>query len=268
MSSVEQHQIGDWETQCALGSWPRLTNIQKVGQNPVIASTSEELWPLGGAHTWLAAGTTLFITSDDAGDADTMRVMGLDANWTLQTVDVVLNGLTPVQVGDALNWVEVQRVFQASAAPKATGDIYVAVAGAAYTLGVPDDTADVQAYVDMGSAGAPNQTTQLWMTIPSGYNGVIYDWTAELEESVGVARTAELHLEVAELVDGSTPDALSWTPFRKINDLTLATQAGVHRTLDFKIPFAFGPYTRVRVTAVATADSIVGGHISMLRVPI
>lgn len=268
MTSHEQQFVSGWREQVALGSIPRLRPNEMFGQNPVIGTTPEEVWPLGGDHTWLSTGTTLFISSDDAGDTtEVIRVTGLDANWDQITVDVTLNGLTPAQIGDVLNWTTVFSMHQVSAAPAATGDIYAAVAGAAYTLGVPDLVSDVQGFIDMGAVLAPQASADLWLVVPRGCTGLIMSYSTEIEAALGVARSAETHLEVAELAKGATPDNPSWMPFRKVHDLSLDTVAEVHATETFVFPLSFPELTRIRLHSTATTNSILGGHIVTLWVP-
>lgn len=268
MTSREEQYISEWESQVALKSWPKVIALDKFGHNGDVNGTEEDLWPLGGIHTDLTTGTTINVTSDNAADTtQIMRVTGLDGGWNYVSVDVTLNGQTPVQVGDALGWTVIFKMLQVSVAPHPIGDVYAAVAGAAYTAGVPDDVADVQAFVDFTDTVPDDQVEQLWVIVPAGYRGLMYEYAGEIEKSGGSARTAEVYLESAELAKGSTVDNPSWAPYHVHHDLTLSTAAHVHDTVDFKLPLCFPELTRIRVTGTATSSSHLGGYISMVLVP-
>ena len=267
MTGILDQYIGDWEAHVSLGHYTGIFEFNKFGQNPVVNTTPEDLWPLGGVHTDLTTGTTLNITSDDAGDTQVIRVTGLDANWNLQVVDVTLTGTTPAQIGDALGWTSVFRMVQVSAAPACTGDLYATVDGAGYTAGVPDNVADVQAYADFGSITTPRSTQQLWGVVPAGYNVIIYDYSAEIETSGGTTRSVEAFLMIAELAKGAQVHAPTWAPYRMVHDLTLSTAASVHDTMPFKMPLVYGPLTRVSLRATASSNSVVGGHITAVLLP-
>jgi hypothetical protein len=264
MAHRAERNIGSWEAQTALGSFPDLLVFQGSGNNPIVSTTPEEIWGPGGVHTWLTTGTTLNITSENDADTQTIRVSGLDANFDFQVVQVALTGNTPAQVGAALNWTVVLSAYQVSPEPACAGDVWIAVDGAAYTLGVPNNLADVQAWIDFESANAPKVTEKMWGMAPMGHKLVIFDYSAELNTSGGTARSVEVSLEVSELALGSTT---VWSPWRKIHDLTLATSGLVHSKESFKIPHVFPQCTRVRMMAVATSNSIVGAHITAMFTP-
>lgn len=65
-------------------------------------TTHTDFWNVDGDLVYLDAAETLSIVSDDADDADqgagawTVRVIGLDSDWKVQTEVVTLNGVTPV----------------------------------------------------------------------------------------------------------------------------------------------------------------------------
>lgn len=260
-------QLSDWETQVALDQFPLIRAVDKFGGNPVVNTTEEDLWPLGGIHTDLTTGTTLNATCDDNtnGIGQTLVVQGLDANWDFQVILVVLNGHTPVQIGAALNWTNVTRAYQVSASPDPVGDVYIAVDGAAYTNGVPDDVADVQGYIEY--TNGPQQTTQGWAIVPAGYKFLCYGIKGEMSASTGVARAAEVLLEVAELATGATVDIPSWMPYRRIADISLSSSSGVTGSNDWKFPFVFNELTRVALRGTATANSALFGELVGVLVP-
>ena len=268
MASRIERNLGDWESQAGLGSFPGLIVFQAQGTDTAVGTDLSELWDKDIEHTWLTTGTTIYATSESAGDVGkVMQVIGLDANWDLQVAHVTLNGTTPVILGTALNWTVINVAYQVSADPPCAGDVWFAVDGAAYTGGTPNSLADVQAFVDFESVFAPHVTEKLWGQVPRDYKIIIYDYAAELNEAGGQTRSCEVSLEVAEMALGATVDNPSWAPWRRLHDITLQTASQVHEHHSFKIPHVFGELARVRMTAVASASSHVGGHITAIMVP-
>ena len=259
--------ISAWEAQVSLKKFDHLVQVEKFARNPVVNTVEEDLWPLGGIHTDLITGTSLYISSNDATADQTIKVVGIDGNWDEQTVFVNLTGRTPALVGDLLNWTTVHRAYQVSAAPNALEDVYIAVAGAAYTLGVPDDLADVQAFIDFGSEQA-HQTEQGWIIVPAGHQFLLWEMAGDMNHSGGTARTAEILLEVAELAIGSTVESPLWTPYRRIHDVAVATAGSTRSQEDWKFPQVFGELTRVVLRATATSNSELSGEYKGLIVPL
>ena len=264
--TTHHHRIQEWETQIAMGHVPGMEWVNKFGQNPVIGATREDLWPLGGTHTYLTSGTTLNLTSDNVNDTtQIIWVTGLDANWDNVTAWATLTGTTPVQIGTALNWTHIQEIWQVSAEPACLGDVYVAIDGASYTAGIPDTLAEIQGYVDFKSTASPNTTQQCFTIVPRHHQGLIYNIMGVIGPTGGSA--SEVALEVSELANNATVDNPSWMPWRKLADLTLTTTAGVQIHSNFKAPILIEELSRVRLSACTTSDSVVGGGITSLMVP-
>ena len=257
--------ITDWRAQVALGQYPAMVPFDTFGRNPAVGTTKEDLWGVGGLHTDLTTGTTLNLTSEDLGDDMTYQVTGLDANWNLQVVNVTCTARTPVRVGEALNWTSVFTVKPVGAQPQDTGDIYIAVDGAAYTLGVPDDPADVQAYVDNTTPIAIS--LQSWGVVPAGYKALIFGMTGEMQTPSGTERTAKVRLEVAELAMGATVDDPVWAPYYHKHSLSLLSNDSPHENAIFDFPVVCPELTRVSIRCTATVSSEIVGRISALILP-
>lgn len=258
--------------QIAMGQVPSVIPINGIGRNPAVATTLEDVWPLGGIHTDLTTGTTLNLTSSAAADTSiTFFVLGLDANWDIKIVYATTNasdGRTAVQVGDANNWVVIYRMWQVSAAPAHAGDIYLSVGGAALTLGVPDSNDDVQCFVDGTTIpGTAFADEQMWGYVPRGYKLMIKSYSAEINNATGTARAAEIALCVASLAYGTTIDDATWMPYRHFHDVTVNTEGNPHYTEQFAMPFVFDEYTKIKMVATATSTSDIGAHIKALLIP-
>ena len=267
MSHRAYHELTDWGHRNALLLHKGLLPIHKFGRNPVVNSTEEEVWPLGGVHTFLTTGTTLLASCTDNvnGQGQTIRVFGLDANWNAQFKDVVLTGTTPVQVGDALGWTHVSRAYQVSASPHPVGDVYIAESDTYAVAGIPDNLSKIQAYVEF--ANAAHQTEQAWAIVPAGKKLLINNVGGDIEHSGGSSRTAEVLLEVSELAKGSTVSSPLWTPWRRVWDGALSSSAGIMHQQSWAFPLVYTELTRVAMRATASANTEVDAYFHGLIVP-
>lgn len=96
-------------TALALGQFaPNLRSLVVIGRNPDVGVTEEDIWEGGGLYPFLTSAAALEILSSSASDsslgtgARSARVVGLDHDGYEVTVDVPLNGTTPVSLGTFL----------------------------------------------------------------------------------------------------------------------------------------------------------------------
>ena len=89
--------------QTAFGNFTDLRLLHKFGRNSNVGNAAEEdVWGGGGIYVWPTAAETLSITSADPDDtalgdgAQTIKVMGLDANYLEVEETIALNGLGAV----------------------------------------------------------------------------------------------------------------------------------------------------------------------------
>lgn len=94
----------------ARGNVPGMSHINKFGMNEDIdAANREVIWENGGDYTFLDTAETLSVVSTDVDDdgspagngAQTVEIIGLDANWDDLTEIVTLNGTTVVVTTNA-----------------------------------------------------------------------------------------------------------------------------------------------------------------------
>ena len=96
---------GDYGSYASLGRIPGLSMVSVVSQNENIGGAIfADVWAGGGnlvyptsAESWEVVSTTSTDTSSGTG-ARTVLITSLDENYEPQSVDVVLNGTTPVSV--------------------------------------------------------------------------------------------------------------------------------------------------------------------------
>ena len=146
----------------------------KFGFNPDIDNSLETVWAQGGLYSYLSSATTLYISSSSTDDdvagtgARTATVFGLDANYDEVSVTVDLDGQNGVQLGDASNWIRVNRITvnTAGSGGQNAGVIYVGDE-ASPSSGVPSNK---YATVAIGD----NQTLMALWTVPRGYSAYLY----------------------------------------------------------------------------------------------
>ena len=147
----------------------------KFGYNPLVVNSLETVWAQGGLYSYLSSASTLYISSsstdDDVGEtgATSAKVSGLDANYNEVSVTVDLNGQAGVQLGDASNWIRVNRieVLSAGSGGANAGVLYVGTE-ATPSSGVPTNK---YATVAIGD----NQTLMALWTVPRGYSAYLYE---------------------------------------------------------------------------------------------
>ena len=129
-----------------------------------------------GNYPWPDASFTAYVVSDNSADANgntganKVRVEGLDANYNEQSVEVELNGTTPVVVSGT--WIRVNRAF-------------VTLAGSGGTSAGTIHVQNVDGSVVYANLGLGNQTHVAAYTVPAGYTLYLDDinFTAALSQS-------------------------------------------------------------------------------------
>ena len=162
-----------FKLQVARGQIAFHKNIFKFGFNPDIDDSLETIWAQGGLYTYLSTATTLYISSSSIADdaagtgARTATVSGLDANYDEVSVTVDLDGQNGVQLGDASNWIRVNRITvnTAGSGDQNAGVLYVGTE-ASPSSGVPSNK---YATVAIGD----NQTLMALWTVPRGYSAYL-----------------------------------------------------------------------------------------------
>lgn len=181
-----------------LGNIPGHYGIRKFFNNPdMIADQTVDLWDFGVEepnYTYTAAtGADYYVCSDNNGDNQIIKISILDELFNPYSILVQMQGQTPVKVNNPNNQflgraragdfkcTRVHRMENESSINFA-GQIYC-VEGDAITNGVPDDNADVRAYVNNGN----NLTLMSQFTIPAGFYGALVDIGYSLTKKQTVA---------------------------------------------------------------------------------
>jgi len=213
----------------------------KFGFNPLIVDSLETIWAQGGLYTYLSSASTLYIssssTNDDVGDtgATSAKVSGLDANYNEISVTVDLDGQTGVQLGDASNWIRVNRiqVMSAGSGGANAGVLYVGTE-ATPSSGVPTNK---YATVAIGD----NQTLMALWTVPRGYTAYLY------QTKITVATEANNKYGIISVV--SRPDGGVFN----VKDKFVTVLDSV--TQEYNFPLKFEEKTDIEVRAIGSSSN-------------
>ena len=187
MSSLSRgiggHAPGELEIAVALGKIPGWRSFRKFGMNDVVvASSTQEMWPVGTAKVWPTSAGTASIVSDNAADTVTtgtgtwtLTIQGLDASYNEVEETVSMTGLTPVVTTQT--FMRVNRMFGVTAGSNGVnvGNITASVGG------------NAQAYIE----AAEGQTHQTHYTVPAGHTLLVTSFTVRTGRMSG---NVDLHV--------------------------------------------------------------------------
>jgi hypothetical protein len=148
----------------AQGTVTGATALNKFGFNADVDTTEETVWTEGGSLNYPPAAGEVYISSSNTNDVAgsgtgvrTIKVQGLDANYTEIEEDISLNGQT--QVITTKEYLRIYRAYTLTSGSNgaSAGTIYVGTTGA--TAGVPPTV--------YASFGASNQTQMATFTVPA-----------------------------------------------------------------------------------------------------
>jgi len=157
----------DYHYEVALARRQGNTLWNKFGYNADIDTGTETIWSVGGTFAKLTTARTLSVvstsTADDSGStgAESVRIYGVDANWNEQTVDVVMDGTTPVVTTET--WLGVNRMA-------------VTLAGSGQAnAGVITATATTDATVQAQIPAGEGSSQHAFFFVPADHQALV-DW--------------------------------------------------------------------------------------------
>jgi len=270
IDTPEARQIGDWMDKVAMGQYPKVFATLKFGRNPLVGTTEEDLWAVGGKETLLSAPAAMYASCEDNtnGVGQRIYVQGLGSSWELKEGWVILTGQTQARVLDADGtegtWARIFRAYQVSGEPDPVGDVWIAEADT-LTAGVPNTATKVHALVEFTDAA--QQTEKAMFTIPAGYTGLFYGSQAFMAGATsGSARYCEIGIEIQSLALGADVASPAWTPWRRIDTYSVSTvSTDVEHMLLW--PIILPELTNVAMRGKASATSDVIGSMEGILVP-
>jgi len=229
--------------------------IFKFGFNPDIDDSLETVWAQGGLYSYLSSATTLYISSSSTADdaagtgARTATVSGLDANYDEVSVTVDLDGQNGVQLGDASNWIRVNRITvdTAGSGGENAGVIYVGDE-ASPTSGVPSNK---YATVAIGD----NQTLMALWTVPRNYEAYL------LQIDITVATTQNNKYCTPSVV------ARPYGGVFQVKDKFVKAESTHHQ--GYSIPLKFDEKTDIEIRAIgdsAGSDIAISGGLDIIYI--
>lgn len=205
------------------------------------------------SYNFTTTAGTWAISSTNAGDTQSVKILRLIDDYQIDSVTVVLTGQTKVTLsGNTLRVLEVKNNGTSDFA----GDIYLYEDGAT-TAGVPDTLADVRSYIP---AGPINISQQLITTVPAGFTLFLSQTLASVNKDTGatVQREAQLRLDIRPLggvfLESAPFDVHNYAGLG--NSIELAPWQAFPEKLDLK----------ARIDSVSTnGSSVSGGIIYVLK---
>ena len=172
---VSDDVIGTMPLAISMGAVPGVSGVNKFGTNESVGTAYEDIWGPGGLHVPLPTPTTLEVASTSANDtaagtgAQRVTLTGHDANHMEITEVVTLNGQTPVVTTQVFGHMYRLSVERAGSSEWNEGILYVADDSTAWTAGVPNTSAAIQA----GMPALTGQSQIARYTVPMGKTGFI-----------------------------------------------------------------------------------------------
>ena len=177
MLGTNYNQVEDFLIDVSRGSIKNFSNIHKFGKNDDVDTGSfEDVWEYGGTYTYQSSASVHYISSSDASDTEEITVIGLDANYDMQEINVTLAGQTKTQIGTGETFIRVFRSYNNNGADL-VGSVYV-YEDDTVTAGVPDTATKIKATINNGN----NQTLMAIYTVPADHTGYLMNVSASLSK--------------------------------------------------------------------------------------
>lgn len=143
--------------------------FSRQGENPVMGTSLEDFWQLGGMRTLPTTADTLDIVSSSTSDdgdpvgtgARTVVIYGLDSNYALLEETITMNGTTTVVTSASFLRVNMAQVLTAGSVGSNVGTITISS-----TI-----SGNAQAYMEINV----NRSHIGSWTVPVGYSLLLYD---------------------------------------------------------------------------------------------
>lgn len=130
-SATRQGSYEPFDLQVARGQIDGHSTVNIYGYQPAVATTFIPVWEVIGQYTYPVAATTMYV-SGTAGDTASITIVGLDANYSVISEIVVMNGATPVAT--TKQYFRINSMFvSAGSATNPAGIVYLKNNGGAIT---------------------------------------------------------------------------------------------------------------------------------------
>lgn len=231
----------DFILEVAKGNIANHKMVQLRGHTPLIAiSQTVDIWEASDTIqdiNELAAATTLYISSENAGDTNNIIMTGLDGNFNEQTGIATLNGQNQVEVksllGASITWIGEFNITNFGSTDL-LGNVWAAESDT-LTAGVPDTDAKVQDLMRLTFG----TSFKSYYIVPDEYSLFIIDSF----QSATMDNSAEIRVRFK-------PTGLSW-----IDSLPLHMTGGAFsQKIESIRPIA--EKTQIKVTLVTSSQNV------------
>lgn len=254
--------VGVLGFEIASGSAGSTLHIQKFGRNTDVDATgvygpwrcaelpaaAPDLYPWDVVN----GGGAIYVSSSSAGDGSgfALSVSGLNDNWELETVQVDMDGTTPVLLTNSTTAVW-KRIFRAeykdtdgggSLGTLNTGAIYLTV-GLDHTAGVPNTPANIVGCIP----ALIGQTEMAIYTIPEGYTGYLTQLCA------GINRATSASVDVSLRVRKNDPDDKTGLVLKQT--IAVHSQGGSYYCRDLDPPLKYESRTDIDFWLESSANN-------------
>lgn len=160
----------DFDSKKGLAQIDGHVNFEKFAVSNAIDPADDpiDLWNRDHNLTYLETAVPFYATSSNAADTQPLVFITIKKDWEISACVVNLTGQTPVLLSPTESFLRCFRVVNLGTTETA-GDVYVSTGAAGWTLGIPNDTADIQAF----SGAADQQTLMSHLSLPYNYWGLI-----------------------------------------------------------------------------------------------
>ena len=162
------------------------------GRNPDIdtGTSPEDLWAYGGTYTYSTSAVIYYISSTNAGDNQTVKIVGLDGSYNEQTVTVTLNGQTKTQIGTGETFIRLFEVENTGSTDWA-GDIYV-YEDDTVTGGIPNTVTKIRGFAEFED----NHSEGARFTIPAGKTGYLVKVYGGINKGILGSNTKDVNVNL------------------------------------------------------------------------
>lgn len=237
----------------ARGSYSTMSRISRTGYNTDIDNAWEDIIPWGGTYTWPASQVTMHVVSSSANDSTsgtgirTLRIEYLDNTFASHTVDVTMNGITPV-VTSVSNIYRINDVYTLTVGTlgSAGGDISI------------QDTGNTITYSQIPSGR--NASSQAVYTVPLGKTFYMAKW------QIGSGYTSTGRFARFQILSKCDRDGNTLSYFYPLEDFsTTDGQIVIPFTIPFKIPAGTDMIIRAISLASSSNAQCLGGFAGWLE---
>ena len=237
-----QQQSEPYYLAIALGEVSGVQSVEKFGRNDNISSSEdEEIWEGSGTRVFLTEADTMNIVSTSVEDSSSgsgvrsLRINGLDSNYSPLSEDIALSGTTVVTTNG--EFLRVHRAHALTVGASSNGSNLGDIEIYPTTNGVSQR----QAFISIGNG----QTQLSHYTVPSGLNAYLVGRQFSVGSADGTTGVKEAKIRQYHREGPNAPWRINGTFNVRSNGTTLSNDVA------FTVPVCYPPMTDFKYVASA-----------------